>query len=147
MAQHLKQPLLKANVAVAAVVAAVTIVVAVAAVAVVVAVVTAVVMADMVGEAVGIVGTATAPIPIIPIIMVGPTPIMVAATAMSMKRTLVVERGKLNSLSSPPTRVLARMLNHRQVPVASVVDRMEPALGITALRILAPPLCVKSILM
>ena len=118
------------------------------AVAVVVAVVTAVVMADMVGEAVVTAGTVTAQI-ITTEMTVGPIPTitMVAATAMSMKRTLVVERGKVNSLSSPPTRVLARMLNHRQVPVVNVVDRMDLALGITALRILVPPLCISSMLM
>jgi hypothetical protein len=79
-------------------------------------------------------------VPTIPIMMEGPIPIMVAATVTSMRQALVVD--------SPPTRVvLARMLNHRQVPVVNVVDRMEPALGIIALRILVPPLCMSAILM
>ena len=93
----------------------------------------AVVMVDMVGEAVVIVTTMT--IPTIPIMMEGPIPTMVAATVTSMRQALVVAQGRMNSLSSPPTRVVsARMLNHRQVPVVNVVDKMGFALGIIALR-------------
>ena len=58
----------------------------------------------------GIVGatTITATALTIPTIMTaGPMPTPAAATAMSMNRTLVVGRGRTNSLSSPPVPVRA----------------------------------------
>jgi hypothetical protein len=111
-----------------------------------VAVVAAVAVAavDMVGEAVVIAITITATAPTIPTVTTaGPMLTMAAATAMSMNRTLVVGRGRTNSLSSPPIQVRARLLNHRQVPVVNVVDKMEVVLGITTLRFLIL-LCAQS---
>ena len=102
-----------------------------------VAVVEAVGAADMEEEAVVIATTLTVTAPTTTITTAaGPMPILAAATAMSTNRILVVELGRMSSLSSPPIPVRARLLIHRQVPVVTVVDKMELALGATALRFL-----------
>ncbi len=78
-------------------------------------------MAEEVGDIVGIAIALTTPPETIP----GPT---IMAIGMSVRQTRIATLGR-TSPRSPQQVVSVRLLNHRQVPMANVVHRMEHVLA------------------